>query len=87
MLNTIKHNLGLDTISGRLADEDCNRSGFSLLSKIPKITNLLNLSNTNANQVNTFKLKLKLANQEIDELKSTLKLVEKSYFTLNNVST
>lgn len=86
MLNTIKHNLGLDIISGRRPDEDLNRSGISLLSKIPKISNLLNLSNTNANQVNTFKLKLKLANQEIDELKSTLKLVEKSYLTLNNVS-
>ena len=54
--------------------------------KIPKLSNLLQLRNANMNQLNMYKMKLKLANQEIQELKSTIKVVEKNYLTITNVS-
>jgi len=49
---------------------------------MPKISNILGVSNAALNQVKMYKMKLKLANQEIDELKAALKLVEKSCLSI-----
>lgn len=38
------------------------------------------------NQMHMYKMKLKLANQEITELKDTIKVLEKSYMTIARVS-
>lgn len=53
----------------RRLDDEYNRSGIDLLARIPKISNLLGISTSGMNQLNMYKMKLKLANQEIDELK------------------
>jgi hypothetical protein len=55
--------------SMRRLDDEYNRSGIDLLARIPKISNLLGISTSGMNQLNMYKMKLKLANQEIDELK------------------
>ena len=69
MLNTIKHNLRLSSIESRGLDEDLDPSWINLLSKFPKMQNLLNLVNSSANKTNMYKMKLKLANMEISDLK------------------
>ena len=71
-------------MSSKRLEEECNKSGFDLLSKIPKISNLLGVSNAAMNQAKLYKMKLKLANQEIDELKAALRIVEQT-LTINNV--
>jgi len=82
LLSSIKKNIRLESVSSRRFEEEWSKSGIDILSKMPKISNILGVSNAALNQVKMYKMKLKLANQEIDELKAALKLVEKSCLSI-----
>lgn len=87
MLSTIRQNMRLNSIDnknrGSLNDEDFSQSCLNLLAKYPKMSNLMNLVNNSVSKVDMYRMKLKLANIEIADLKKANKLIQNSNIDQN----